>query len=73
MMLKIVSKPHSLHVLETHLRNKNKEDFVESTGVVPAKYPPKVKLESFHKFKVSKLGEIMCTLVYEGFRIFIVV
>ena len=27
------------------LRNRNKEDFAKSTGVVPAKYPPKVKLE----------------------------
>ena len=29
-----------------HLHNK-KEDFTESTGVVPAKYPLKVKLELF--------------------------
>ena len=28
-----------------NLRNRNKEDLAESTGVVPAKYPPKVKLE----------------------------
>ena len=28
-----------------NLRNRNKEYLAESTGVVPAKYPPKVKLE----------------------------
>ena len=28
-----------------NLRNRNKEDLAESTGVVLAKYPPKVKLE----------------------------
>ena len=28
-------------------RKKEREDLTESTGVVPAKYPPKVKLELF--------------------------
>ena len=28
-----------------HLYNTKREDLVESIGVVPAKYPPKVKLE----------------------------
>ena len=28
-----------------HLHNTKREDLTESTGVVPAKYPPKVKLE----------------------------
>ena len=45
MMPKIVSKLHSLHVLET-TPAKNKEDLEKSTGMVPAKYPPKVKLEN---------------------------
>ena len=31
--------------LRQNLRNKNKEDLTESTGVVLAKYPSKVKLE----------------------------
>ena len=53
--------------------NKNKEDLVESIGVVPAKYPLKVKLENFHNSRVLQLGEIMRTLVYEGFGVFIVV
>ena len=30
---------------QRHLHNTKKEDLTESTGVVPAKYPPKVKLE----------------------------
>ena len=41
-----------------HLRNKNKEDLVESTGVVLAKYPPKVKLENFHNSRVTELGKL---------------
>ena len=41
-----------------HLRNKNKEDLVESTGVVLAKYPPKVKLENFHNSRVPELGKL---------------
>ena len=54
MMPKIVSKLHSPQVLETTpvKKKKNKEDLVESTGVVPAKYPLKVKLENFHNSKV---------------------
>ena len=40
--------------------------------MVPAKYPPKVKLENFHNSKMSELGEIMCILVCEGFGVFIV-
>ena len=38
-----------------NLRNKNKKDLVESTGVVPAKYPPKVKLENFYNSRVLEL------------------
>ena len=54
------------------MQNKNKEDLVESTGVVPAKYLLKVKLENFHNFRMPKLGEIMHTLVCEDFGVFIV-
>ena len=61
MMSKIVSKSHNPYVLETTSVKKNKEDLVESTGVVPAKYPPNVKLENFHNSRVSELGEIMRT------------
>ena len=35
-----------------HLRNKNEEDLVESIGVIPAKYPPKVKLNYSHNSRV---------------------
>ena len=38
--------------------------------MIPAKYPSKVKLENFHNSRVSKLGEIMHTLVCEGFGVF---
>ena len=55
-----------------HLRNKNKEDLVESIGVVPAKYPSNVKLENSHNSRMPELGEIMHTLVCEGFGFFIV-
>ena len=34
-----------LTCFKQNLRNRNKEDLIESIGVVPAKYPPKVKLE----------------------------
>ena len=39
-----------------NLQNKNKEDLAKSTGVVPAKYPLKVKLENFYNFRVPELG-----------------
>ena len=39
-----------------HMRNKNKEDLVESTGVALAKYPLNVKLENFHNSRMSELG-----------------
>ena len=32
---------------QRHLHNTKREDLTESIGVVPAKYPPKVKLEFF--------------------------
>ena len=40
--------------------------------MVPAKDPLKVKLENFHNSRVAELGEIMCTLVCEGFGVFII-
>ena len=43
---KITSEVHGKHAIQRHLRNtKKKEDLTESSGVVPAKYPPNVKLE----------------------------
>ena len=33
------------HAIQRHLHNTKREDLTESTGVVPAEYPPKVKLE----------------------------
>ena len=42
---KITSEVHGKHAIQRHLRNTKREDLIESTDVVPAKYPPKVKLE----------------------------
>ena len=50
-----------------NLRNKEEEDLTESISVIPAKYPPKVKLENFHNSRVPELGKIMHTLISEGF------
>ena len=45
-----------LTCLTQDLHNKEEEDLTESTGVVPAKYSPKVKLENFHNPRVPELG-----------------
>ena len=42
---KITSEVHGKHAIRWYLRNTKREDLTESTGVVLAKYPPKVKLE----------------------------
>ena len=42
---KITSEVHGKHAIQRHLRNTKRKDLTESTGVVPAKYPSKVKLE----------------------------
>ena len=72
MMPKIISKSHGPHVLKTTPAQHRKRRLLESTGVVLAKDPPKVKLEKFHNSRVLKLGEIMRTLVCKGFKVFIV-
>ena len=47
-----------LTYLKRHLCNTEKrEDLIESTGVVPVKYPPKVKWGNFYNSRVSELGE----------------
>ena len=58
MMPKIVSKSHGPHMLETTpvQHKKKREDLVESTSVVPAEYPSKVKLKNFHNSRVIELG-----------------
>ena len=38
------------------LHNKEEEDPIESTNVVLAKFPPKVKSKNFLNFRVSELG-----------------
>ena len=49
MMPKNTNKSHSTHALKVDLHNKIIKDLTESIGVVPAKYPPKVKLDYSHK------------------------
>ena len=50
------------HMVLTCLRQplcntkKKREDLVESTSVVPAEYPSKVKLKNFHNSRVIELG-----------------
>ena len=44
----LTSEKHDPNAQINHLqKEKNKKDLAEGTGVVPAKYPPKVKLEIF--------------------------
>ena len=44
----LTSELHNPNAQVNHLRKKEKEkDLAESTSVVPAEYPPKVKLELF--------------------------
>ena len=48
----------SLHTPDKNLHNAKAEDLKRSTGVVPAKYPPMVKLEKslVHNSRVLELG-----------------
>jgi len=46
----VTSKPHGLLALETTPAQQTKKDLAESTGVMSAKYPPKVKSELFLQF-----------------------
>ena len=56
MIPKIVIESHSPYVLETILaQHRKRENLVKSTDVVPAKYPPKVKLENFYNSRVLEL------------------
>ena len=44
----ITSELHDPNAQISHLcKKKERKDLTESTGVMPAKYPPKVKLELF--------------------------
>ena len=49
-----------------------RKDLTKSIGVVPAKYPPKVKLELLTTLECQSWGEL-CTLVSEDIGAFIVV
>ena len=39
-----------------NLNSKEEDNLIESTGVIPAKYPLKVKLENSHNSRVPELG-----------------
>ena len=41
-----------------YLRNTKREDLTKSTGVVPAKYPSKVKLELFTTLESQSWGKL---------------
>ena len=41
-----------------YLHNTKREDLIESTGVVPAKYPPKVKLKLFTTLECQSWGKL---------------
>ena len=43
----ITSELHDLNAQKSLLRNKKEKDLTESIGVVPVKYPPKVKSKLF--------------------------
>ena len=48
-VVNITSELHDPNAQKSLLRNKKEKDLTKNTGVVPTKYPPKVKLELFSK------------------------
>ena len=63
---KITNEPHSPRTLEI-VSTQQKKRLTESTGVVPVKYLPKVKLESFRNFRLLTLRSIMRTYFLKVF------
>ena len=55
-----------------HMRNKNKEDLIKSTGVEPDKQPLKIKLENFHNSRVPELGKLCVPWFVRVLGVFIV-
>ena len=61
MMQKIVSESNGSHALLTEsAKQKHREDLTESTSVVPAKYPPKVKLDKKFLQLCNARAEKLC-------------
>ena len=54
---KITSKPYIPRTIEIAPAQQREEDLTESTGVVLAKYPPKVKLEPFSQLQSAREGK----------------
>ena len=69
MMSKIINKLHSSHMLQTTPTQQKGEEPTESTGVVPAEYPSKVKSEHLQTLECQSLDElcIPCFLMAWGF------
>ena len=65
----ITSEPHTQNGTCTI----SKENLAESNGVVPAEYPPKVKLKLFSQLYSARKWYNMHTLICEGIGVFIVV
>ena len=50
-VVNLISEKHDPNVQMNHLHKRRKQkDLTKGTGVVPVKYPPKVKLEIFSQF-----------------------
>ena len=64
MMPKIVSKSHSLDVLKTIHAQYRTVRPQESTGVIPANDPLKIKLEIFSQLQCAKTGVNYAYLVF---------
>ena len=61
MMQKIVSESNGSHALLTEsAKQKHKEDLTESINVVPAKYPPNIKLDRKFLQLYSARAEKFC-------------
>ena len=70
----LTSEKHDPCTQISHLHKRGKQKYlVEGTGVEPAKYPPKVKLEIFSQLLSTREGSIMRTLMRGNIGAFIVV
>ena len=56
----LTSEKHDLCAQRSHLHKRRKQEYLtEGTGVEPAKYPPKVKLEIYsHNSRVLEKGQL---------------
>ena len=64
----ITNKLHGPCALLLTPAQREKRIFAECTGVVPVKYPPKIKSELFSLLWSAREGKIMRTFLREGAR-----